>query len=56
MHGGEQGDLVAASIGRLTGWRERLARAYAEANAALEMNVPAGVGTLAELAAFAAKA
>ena len=56
-HGGEeQGDLVTASIGRLSLWRERLTRAYAEANAALEMNVPAGVGTLAELAAFAAAA
>jgi CRISPR system Cascade subunit CasC len=50
------GDLVVASIGRLTGWRERLVRAYAEANVTSEMDVPADRGSLAELAGFAAAA
>lgn len=50
------GDLVAASVARLRGWRARLAQAYAETNAVHELDVPAGTGTLAELAAFAAAA
>ena len=52
--GEDEGDPVLASITRLRLWRERLAQAYGEANAICELNVPAGQGTLAELAAFAA--
>lgn len=50
------GDLVAASVARLTGWRGCLAQAYSETNVVRELDVPAGNGTLAELAAFAADA
>jgi CRISPR system Cascade subunit CasC len=50
------GDLVAASVARMTDWRARLKRAYGEANAVHELDVAAGTGTLAELAAFAADA
>ena len=48
------GDLLAGSVAALTRWRGRLTQAYAEANAAYEMNVAEGNGTLAGLAAFAA--
>lgn len=48
------GDLIAASVARLADWRQRLAQAYAETNILGELDVAAGKGTLAELAAFAA--
>lgn len=49
-------DLLAASVKRLTEWRGCLARAYEEANEAMDLDVAHGRGTLAELAAFAAAA
>lgn len=50
------GDPVAASVQRLSAWRAKLAQAYGEANAVRELDVAAGAGTLAGLAAFAAEA
>lgn len=50
----ENGDLLAISVERLGTWRQRLGEAYAEENDTCEMNVAAGNGKLAELAAFAA--
>lgn len=50
------GDLLAASVRRLAEWRGCLARAYEEANEAMELDVAHGRGSLAELAAFAAAA
>jgi CRISPR system Cascade subunit CasC len=47
-----QGDMMAASIAALTATREKIAAAYGQDGTEAIMNVPAGLGSLAEVLAF----